>query len=298
MDGPLVSLVVSAAAGGRVEELLERHRALAGAHPQLRFELVLVDDGSPDAAGDRMLAAARPEQIVRVASLARAAGAYAALCAGLAVSRGDGVLVLDVARPGSTTTVDRVLAAWRDGHDVVWAAPPPASGRLRAALRRVPGLPMVPGERRPQLLVDRAVLDAVAAAPHRDVVAAIGRAGERQTTLIVEPSAPTRSIGRRVLHGLGWLVGVYTAPFLLLLLIGLAVAAVGLVAGLGLVVLALVTRAKDWALVVATVLFVGGLNVAALGGFGEYLWRAGGDRERSAYVLAGVRDSGPSLRQT
>lgn len=279
---PLVSLVVSEG-----ERALAPFRELAAAHPDLRFELVVVRDGP--AAGAPVLDGVRPGEVVRVATLARAFGAYATLCAGLAVARGDAVLVLDPARPD---TAAPLLAAWRAGRDVVWAEPPPATG-LRALARRVPGLPVTPGERRPSLLVDRAVLDAVHAGPRpRDVVAAIGRAGQRQVTVGVAPP-PERALPRRAWRALGWLAGLYSAPFLVLLLVGLAVAVVGALAGTALVALAVVGPAKDWALVVAAVLFVGGLNVATLGGFGEYLWRTGGYRERPGYVLAGVRDQGP-----
>lgn len=278
---PLVSLVVPGAGPGALDQL----RGLAGRHPELRFELVAVEDGP---AGG-LLADAGPDETVRIATLARA-GAYAALCAGLALARGDAVLVLDGAASGTATT-DRLLAAWRGGHDVVWAVAPRPPG-LRALTDRVPGLPVLPGPRRPSLLVDRAALDAAHATRPQDVVAAIARAAQRQSTVDVE-SPPPLPLGRRIGRGLGWLAGLYTAPFLLLMVAGLAVAAVGLVAGAGLVALALFGPAKDWALVVAAVLFVGGLNVAAFGGFGEYLWRAGAHRERPGYVLAGVRDHGP-----
>ena len=279
-----VSLVVTDG-----ERALAPYRTVVAAHPDLRFELVVVRDGP--AAQAVSLDGAGPGETVRVVRLARRFGAYATLCAGLAVARGDAVLVLDPARP---EVAPPLLSAWRSGHDVVWAQPPAVRG-LRALARRVPGLPVTPGERRPAMLADRAVLDAVQAGSRRprDVVDAIARAGQRQATVAVAPqAAPPPGLARRARHALGWLAGLYSAPFLLLLLVGLAVAAVGAVAGAALVAIALVGSAKDWALVVAAVLFVGGLNVATLGGFGEYLWRAG-PRDRAGYVLAGVHDHGP-----
>lgn len=297
--GPLVSLVAPVDnAAGHGDGLLGMRQDLSRRHPALRFELVLVDDGSSEGAADRLLAAARADETVRLATLRRTFGTYPALCAGLAVARGDAVLVLDAAAPGSAATADRLLTAWRAGHDVVWAAGPPRRGRLRAVLDRLPGLPVVPGERRPHLLVDRAVLEGVHGAPRRqrDVVAAIGRLGRRQTTIVVEPAAaPGRTLGQRVRRVWGWFAGLYSAPFLILLLVVLAVTGWGLVSGLSLLALGLVVKIKVWSLVVAGMLFVGGLNLMALGGFGEYLWRGSG--EHPGYVLAGVHDHGPDPAQ-
>jgi len=45
--------------------------------------------------------------------------------------------------------------------------------------------------------------------------------------------------------------------------------------------------------VLAAVFFIGGLQLAAIGGFGEYLWRAGDDaRRRPTFVLRGIQDRG------
>jgi dolichol-phosphate mannosyltransferase len=78
-------------------------------------------------------------------------------------------------------------------------------------------------------------------------------------------------------------------PFLMTTVAGLGLAGLGLLGGFG----ALLAGAAGWAFVLAAVFFVGGLQLAALGGFGEYLWRAGDDaRRRPLYVLRGVRDWG------
>ncbi|MGD9525750.1 hypothetical protein [Pseudonocardia sp.] len=273
-----MSLVTASAEGA-----LPLLRSVAAAHPDLRFELVVVQDGGEH--GD--LPAPAAGETVRVATLARRFGSYAVLCAGLATARGDAVVVADAARPDAAAVVAAVLAPWRDGHDVVWAA----SAR-RGVRDRLPGVPVTPAERRPSLLVDRSVLDAVQALPRRprDIVAAIARTGTRQATATVAAQEPVPTLRHRAVRTLGWLAGLYAAPFLLLLCAGLLIAGFGAVVGLAAAVLGLVVKVKAWTLVVASVLVVGGLNLSALGGFGEYLWRTGGARERPGYVLAGVRD--------
>jgi dolichol-phosphate mannosyltransferase len=267
-------------------------RAVAAAHPDLRFELVVVDDGpvndGPDDAGPEP-GPVEPGEAVRVVTLARRFGPYAVLCAGLATARGEVVVVLDPTPPSAPDVVAAVLVGWRDGHDVVWAASP-----ARGLRDRLPGVPVTPGERRPSMLVTRPVLDAVHALPRRprDVVATIARIGTRQTTVsLPAPQAPAPRRRDRAVRALSWLAGLYSAPFLLLLLVGLLVAGAGVAVGLGTAAVALVAKTKAWSLVVATILVVGGLNLAALGGFGEYLWRTGGGRDRPGYVIAGVRDA-------
>ncbi|HEX3648795.1 MAG TPA: hypothetical protein VHV49_10210, partial [Pseudonocardiaceae bacterium] len=53
---------------------------------------------------------------------------------------------------------------------------------------------------------------------------------------------------------------------------------------------------SGWGLVLAAVCLFGGANLAVLGGFGEYLWRAGDEaRGRPVYVLHSVQDVGAPL---
>jgi glycosyltransferase involved in cell wall biosynthesis len=78
-----------------VEPLVERIHAALADYPQ-RWELILVNDGSADATGARMVAArARWGRHVRVVDLQRNFGQTAALQAGIDYSRGDVIALMD-----------------------------------------------------------------------------------------------------------------------------------------------------------------------------------------------------------
>jgi polyisoprenyl-phosphate glycosyltransferase len=91
------------------------------------------------------------------------------------------------------------------------------------------------------------------------------------------------------------------APFLIAFLMGLGILGLGLAGLLATLIVALATLSAPvgWLLVLSTVFLLGGLNMATLGGFGEYLWRAGDDaRRRPVYILSGVQDIGIAPQQS
>ena len=71
------------------------HERTVAALSGLDFELVLVDDGSRDATGERLRALAAADERVKVVTLSRNFGHQAALSAGLEHARGDVVVMLD-----------------------------------------------------------------------------------------------------------------------------------------------------------------------------------------------------------
>lgn len=310
---PLVSIIVPAYdEAGNAAALVEFYRSICAAHPDLAFEMVLVDDGSTDGTADLVLDAVTAGDVVRVVTLSRNFGSHAAISAGLALGRGDCALTMSADLQESLGTISAFLAAWRAGNDVVWGVRAtravkrgPAnwlSRRFSAVFHRMSDIPTYPKEGPSHVLVTRPVIDTITAMPerNRNVLGMIAWAGFRQTTIAFEqlprPSGQSKwTTTKKVRLVVDSFVEFSSAPFLITLLTGIALGALGVLLGVGLLVAALVTLTAPagWALVIATVLAVGGLNLVALGGFGEYLWRAGDDaRRRPVFVLSGVRDHG------
>jgi dolichol-phosphate mannosyltransferase len=86
-----------------------------------RQEIIFVDDGSRDGSSCLLddLAANHPQ--VRVIHLSRNFGHQAAVQAGLAHARGDVVLLMDSDMQDAPEALDRFLAEWQAGYDVVYA---------------------------------------------------------------------------------------------------------------------------------------------------------------------------------
>jgi len=100
-----------------VESLPRLARGLAEALPGRDWELVVVDDGSPDGTAD---AAARlaPELPVRVVRRAGKAGLASAVLAGIAAARGDLLVVMDADLSHPTEAVPRLVDAIVGGADL------------------------------------------------------------------------------------------------------------------------------------------------------------------------------------
>lgn len=97
----------------------------------ITFEIVAVDDGSTDGTLARLEQAARDDERVRVVPLARNFGKESALAAGLDAANGRAVVVMDADLQHPPDVLPRMIAAWREGHDVVSAV---KEGRGREGL--------------------------------------------------------------------------------------------------------------------------------------------------------------------
>ncbi len=85
------------------------------------YELIVVDGGSTDATGARVRAVAAQDPRVKLVTLSRNFGHQAALTAGLAVARGDAVVTMDCDFQDPPAVVPRLVAAWEQGFQVVYA---------------------------------------------------------------------------------------------------------------------------------------------------------------------------------
>jgi dolichol-phosphate mannosyltransferase len=116
---------------GTVEEFCMR---VCAALEGLRFELVLVDDGSSDSSAEILDRIADGDPRVRVISLSRNFGHQTALTAGLDHARGDAVVMLDADLQDPPELIPRMLDRWRSGCDVVYAVREEREGESRFKL--------------------------------------------------------------------------------------------------------------------------------------------------------------------
>jgi dolichol-phosphate mannosyltransferase len=100
----------------------------------LRFELVLVDDGSTDTSPAILARLASSDPRVHVVYLSRNFGHQTALTAGLDHARGDAVVMLDADLQDPPELIPRMLDHWRAGCDVVYAVREQRDGESRFKL--------------------------------------------------------------------------------------------------------------------------------------------------------------------
>jgi dolichol-phosphate mannosyltransferase len=117
------------------EELIEEfYSRVRSALEGVRFELVLVDDGSSDGSTAILDRLATSDPRVRVIYLSRNFGHQTALTAGLDHAGGDAVVMLDADLQDPPELIPRMLDHWRGGCDVVYAVREQREGESRFKL--------------------------------------------------------------------------------------------------------------------------------------------------------------------
>jgi glycosyltransferase involved in cell wall biosynthesis len=85
------------------------------------YEVILVDDGSYDSSLQLMTEIAQKDNHFKIVKLSRNFGHQAAISAGIQVSKGDAVVIMDGDLQDPPEELHRFLDKWREGYEVVYA---------------------------------------------------------------------------------------------------------------------------------------------------------------------------------
>jgi dolichol-phosphate mannosyltransferase len=166
----MISIVVPAYNEERNLDVL--YARLLGQLDKLRihWELVIVDDGSPDGTWNTIMRLSERDSRVRGVRLSRNFGHQNALLAGLAAARGKAVISMDADLQHPPEVVPQLVERWQDGYQIVHALrrdPPsvPYFKRLTSKLyyrlfSYLSGVEIQPGAADFRL-IDRLVLDEI-----------------------------------------------------------------------------------------------------------------------------------------
>ncbi len=253
------------------------------------YEIIFVNDGSPDNAREVLADLAQRDRNVVVINHARAFGSQSAFTSGMRIASGDAVVLLDGDLQDPPELIPQLVAHWREGYDVVYGerVKREASFFMRHAYRafyrvfKRLAYVNVPVDAGDFSLIDRRVVDAMNALPetHRFVRGLRAWVGYKQ--LGVPYVRPERMFGtstNSLRKNLGWarraIVSLSYAP--LDLITGLAlsvvgVASLGLIVQLGLRILDPHVAPKGLTTVISVVLFIGGIQLLCLAIIASYL---------------------------
>jgi polyisoprenyl-phosphate glycosyltransferase len=122
MNQPLLSVVIPVfREGAQLSGFLKAVRSSLS-QCNLSYELVLVDDGSPDDTWRIITSEAKSSEAICALRLSRNFGKESALCAGLEHTRGDAVIVMDADGQHPPSLIPEMVRAWQDsGADIVEA---------------------------------------------------------------------------------------------------------------------------------------------------------------------------------
>ncbi|MDE2007080.1 MAG: glycosyltransferase family 2 protein [Rhodospirillales bacterium] len=301
----LVSVVVPAFNEAEALPLLHARLAAVLDGAGERWELIVVDDGSRDAtsAVAERLRAADPR--VALLALSRNFGKEIALTAGLDHARGAAVVLIDADLQDPPELIPAMLAAWRDGNDMVyaeradrasdhWLKRATAAAFYRAMRHFGPvELPAQAGDFR---LLGRNVVDALAQLRerHRFMKGLYAWVGFRSVGIPCVRAA--RAAGRTKWNywalwnlALEAITGFSVLPLKLASYLGLAVAGFAAVFGGQLVARTVLfgNKVAGYPSLMAVVLFLGGVQLITLGVIGEYLGRVFNEtKRRPLYLVA------------
>lgn len=308
---PLDRLTVVVAAFNEADSLPRLHPRIAAALDGLADvdgRVLYVDDGSTDATWRALLEIAHADARVALLRLSRNFGKEAALTAGLDRVDHGAALILDADGQDPPELIPQFVAKWREGFDDVHGTRSARAGegwfkratahafyRVIGRLSKTP----VPADTGDFRLLSQRALAALRQLRerHRFMKGLFGWVGYRSAAIAYERSA--RIAGRSKFDlwrlwnfAIEGITSFSTAPLRLATYLGLATALIAFCYGLVIVFKALMwgDRVAGWPTMMAVILFLGGVQLIALGLIGEYLGRLYDEaKQRPLYLVDDAR---------
>jgi dolichol-phosphate mannosyltransferase len=273
--------------------------------PGLEYEVLFVDDGSRDDTRGILRTIQQGDPRVRFIALARNFGHQIAVTGGIEHAAGDAVVLIDADLQDPPEVIREMVEMWQQGYEVVYGVRTDRPGesafklwtarvfyRLIARLSETP-IAVDTGDFR---LMDRKVVDALLLMPERDrfIRGMVGWVGFRQVGLPYrrEPRAQGESkypLAKMMRFAIDGITSFSTVPLRVATWLGFSAAAFALLLSLWALAARLFTTqwVPGWAALFITVLFMGGVQLIALGIIGEYVGRTYLEaKHRPLYLVA------------
>jgi dolichol-phosphate mannosyltransferase len=279
------------------------------------YEIVFVNDGSPDDSREVLRELAACDRRVVVIMHTRAFGAQSAFTSGMRLATGDAVVLLDGDLQDPPELIPQLVERWREGYEVVYAERADREGRrlkrwatkvFYRLFRRVSYVD-VPVDAGDFGLMDRRAVDALNRLPetHRFIRGLRAWVGFRQTG--VPFRRPERMFGRStnsLLKNLGWarraIISFSYAPLDFIMALALVVVGASFAALVAQIILKLAFPASAPAgisTLIVLVLFIGGIQLLCLSIIGSYLAHMYEEvKARPAYIVDEVLNEPPPRR--
>jgi glycosyltransferase involved in cell wall biosynthesis len=301
---PLVSVVVPF--HDEQDNVRDLHARLCSAldGAGLTWELVCVNDGSQDGTLPALIRLAGQDERVRVYDLSRNFGKEAALTAGLDQARGSVAIPLDADLQDPPELIPALVAKWREGFDVVNAVREAREGEgwLKQAsahwfyrvMNRLSAIE-IPRDTGDFRLLSRAALQALRQMPERRRFMKGMFVWVGFPTAAVTYRRACRHAGRTSWNywrlwnfALEGITSFSQVPLRIASYLGLAVALPSLLYALFLIVRTLIfgNPVSGYPSLMVAILFLGGVQLIALGVIGEYIGRIYEEtKQRPLYII-------------
>jgi polyisoprenyl-phosphate glycosyltransferase len=269
------------------------------------FEVIFAVDPGPDHTEEIVRTARAAEPSVKLLVFSRRFGQPTATLAGIEFAAGDAVIVMDVDLQDPPELIPQMLERWRAGAEVVYAQRRKREGETRVkklvsqlGYRIIDsfGEVSIPRDTGDFRLMDRRVVDALMQFPetHGFLRGMVALVGFRQEALVFD--RPPRHAGRGTYNrffgsmriGLNGLVAFSTALLSIATMVGFLAAAAAFVLAVAYLIAQIIDEPFPVGnpTIVATVLFVGGIQLICLGIIGQYIGRIYDEvKRRPRYIV-------------
>ncbi len=269
------------------------------------FEVILVNDGSRDGSREVLNSLAKQDDRFKVLHFSRNFGHQVAISAGMQWASGQTVTVMDADLQDPPELIEKMLEKWQQGFEVVYAVRRQREGETRFKLwtakvfyrliQRITNveIPVDTGDFR---LMDRKVVDAFNSLSerHRFVRGLVSWLGFRQTGILYDRASrehgethyPFRKMYKFAIDGV---TSFSMLPLQVATYVGTGSALVAFLGIVWSVYLKLFTdkTVQGWSSLMVVVLFLGGIQLLALGLIGEYLGRMFDEiKQRPLYLVS------------
>lgn len=285
------------------------HERLVAAFAEVgaEYEIIFVNDGSPDNAAEVLAGLADRDPKVVVVNHTRAFGSQSAFTSGMRIATGDAVILLDGDLQDPPELIPRFVEKWREGYDVVYGErvqrEAPRHMRLfyKAFYRLFRRLAYVDValDAGDFSLIDRRVVDAMNAMPesHRFLRGLRAWVGFKQIGIpYVRPERMFGTTTNSFRKNLGWarraIVSFSYAPLELITGFALVVVAgsfASLLAQLALRLIDPASAPKGLTTLIVLILFLGGIQLLCLAIIGSYLGHMYEEvKRRPAFIVESI----------
>jgi putative glycosyltransferase len=294
--------------------VVDFHRRACAAAAALTddFEIVMVDDGSPDRSLEIALGLAAADRRVKVVELSRNFGHHKAMMTGLEFAQGDLIFLIDVDLEEEPEWLRLFWTALHDDDvDVVYGFQTARKGHLLERLggafhwwviRRLSTYAIPQNLVTARLMTRRYVRSLLLHREHKTAIGGLWAiTGYTQRGLPVTKLSrgeSSYSLGARIAMGFEGITSFSEKPLMLVFMLGAIIFAVALFGAIYLTILRFFgTLLSGWASVMVSIWMLGGLSIASMGILGLYIARIFIETKHRPYsIIRAVHDSkGPSV---
>lgn len=271
------------------------------------YEILLVDDGSRDNSFLEMTAFRAKNPRFRIIRFARNFGHQLAITAGMKFSRGRGVVIMDCDLQDPPEVILRFIEKWREGYEIVYGLRKERKGetwfkKMSAfvfyRLLRASTSIDIPKDAGDFYLLDRKVVDVLnlMGERHRFMRGLLAWVGFKRVAVeyVRQPrlSGSTKfGLWKMVKFSFDAATSFSFLPLRVISVLGVFISFLSFLGIISILFIKVFTQytVTGWSSLMVAILFIGGIELIAIGIIGEYLARIGDDvKGRPLYVIAEI----------